>query len=170
MTLAGNLMSDDEWTFFEGFIRAVRHPNGCKPADHRLVLMTSSGSCGPVRPGGTCQRSLASGHPSAGSSGTGRSPDCGRHPGCLEPREARARQAPDDRHRAGKRHLSERTGEGDQGPPPCGRRKGGAPKQAPGRSRGGFSTGIHLRVNGAGLPMRTGITPGRIETTRAMIW
>ncbi len=38
MNLARNLISDDEWTFFEGFIRAVRHPNGRKPADHRLVL------------------------------------------------------------------------------------------------------------------------------------
>ncbi|WP_283178810.1 transposase [Gemmobacter sp. 24YEA27] len=31
-------ISDDEWTFFEGFIRAARHSNGRKPADHRLVL------------------------------------------------------------------------------------------------------------------------------------
>ena len=36
--MARNLISDDEWTFFEGFIRAVRHPNGRKPVDHRLVL------------------------------------------------------------------------------------------------------------------------------------
>ena len=38
MNLARNLISDDEWTFFEGFIRAVRHPNGRKPAGHHLVL------------------------------------------------------------------------------------------------------------------------------------
>ena len=38
MSLARNLISDDEWAFFEGFIRAVRHPNGRKPVDHRLVL------------------------------------------------------------------------------------------------------------------------------------
>lgn len=38
MGLARNLISDDEWAFFEGFIRAVRHPNGRKPTDHRLVL------------------------------------------------------------------------------------------------------------------------------------
>ena len=38
MILARNLISDDEWAFFEGFIRGVRHPNGRKPADHRLVL------------------------------------------------------------------------------------------------------------------------------------
>jgi len=30
-----------------------------------------------------------------------------------------------------------------------------------GRSRGGFTTKIHLRVNGAGLPMRSDITPGK---------
>lgn len=33
-----NLTSDEEWTFLEGFIRAVRHPTGRNPADHRLVL------------------------------------------------------------------------------------------------------------------------------------
>nr|AKJ20427.1 transposase OrfB [Paracoccus kondratievae] len=92
---------------------------------------------------------MASGHLSTGSSGAGRSPGCGGHPGCLEPREARARQAPDDRQHC------------DQGPPPCGRRKRGTPKEAPGHSRGGFSTKIHLRVNGAGLPIRTEITPGQ---------
>ena len=36
--MARNLMSDDEWAFFEGFIRAVRHANGRKPVNHRLVL------------------------------------------------------------------------------------------------------------------------------------
>lgn len=38
MTLARNLISDDEWAFFERFIHAVRRPNGHKPSDHRLVL------------------------------------------------------------------------------------------------------------------------------------
>ena len=38
MSLARNLISDDEWAFFEGFIRAVRHPNRRKPTNHRLVL------------------------------------------------------------------------------------------------------------------------------------
>ena len=37
----------------------------------------------------------------------------------------------------------------------------GTTKVALGRSRGGFSTKIHLRVNGAGPPMRTAITPGQ---------
>ncbi len=73
----------------------------------------------------------------------------GGHTECFEPREARARKAPDDRQHHG------------QDPPPCGRRKRGTPKEALGRSIGGFSTKIHLRVNGAGLPMRTEITPGK---------
>ncbi len=38
MSLARNLVSDDERAFCEGFIRAVRHPNGRKPADHHIVL------------------------------------------------------------------------------------------------------------------------------------
>lgn len=31
-------MSGEEWSFFEGFLRAVRAPNGRKPTNHRLVL------------------------------------------------------------------------------------------------------------------------------------
>lgn len=37
-SLARNLMSDEEWAFFEPFILAVRAPNGRKPVDHRRVL------------------------------------------------------------------------------------------------------------------------------------
>lgn len=39
--------------------------------------------------------------------------------------------------------------------------KRATPGQDFGRSRGGFTTKIHLRVNGAGLPMRSEITPGQ---------
>lgn len=38
MKLARNLISDEEWAFFEGFILAVRHPNGHKAANRHLVL------------------------------------------------------------------------------------------------------------------------------------
>ena len=36
--LARNLMSDDEWVFFEAFITAIRGQGGRPPRDHRLVL------------------------------------------------------------------------------------------------------------------------------------
>ena len=36
--LARDLMSDEEWAFFERFILAVRAPNGRKLTCHRLVL------------------------------------------------------------------------------------------------------------------------------------
>ena len=36
--LARDLTSDEEWAFFERFIRTVRAPNGRKPTNHRLVL------------------------------------------------------------------------------------------------------------------------------------
>lgn len=36
--MARHLMSDDEWAFFEGYILAVRAPNGRKGVTHRLVL------------------------------------------------------------------------------------------------------------------------------------
>ncbi|BBU54976.1 hypothetical protein KU6B_12410 [Mameliella alba] len=34
--LARDLLSDEEWAFFERFIRTVRAPNGRKPTNHRL--------------------------------------------------------------------------------------------------------------------------------------
>lgn len=37
-SLARDLMSDEEWAFFEPFILAVRAQNGRKPINHRLVL------------------------------------------------------------------------------------------------------------------------------------
>jgi transposase len=37
-SLARDLMSDEEWAFFERFILAIRAPNGRKSANHRLVL------------------------------------------------------------------------------------------------------------------------------------
>ena len=38
ISLARDLMSDEEWAFFERFILAVLAPNGRKPTNHRLVL------------------------------------------------------------------------------------------------------------------------------------
>ena len=46
------------------------------------------------------------------------------------------------------------------GAPPRSRRKGGIQKNGLGRSRGGFSTKIHLRTNAQGLPIATTLTPG----------
>ena len=38
ISLARDLMSDEEWAFHERFILAIRAPNGRKPLNHRLVL------------------------------------------------------------------------------------------------------------------------------------
>ncbi len=47
----------------------------------------------------------------------------------------------------------------------CGRKKGaadqGPEKEALGRSRGGFSTKIHVSVSGLGLPVEIRLTPGQ---------
>ena len=37
-SLARDLMSDEEWAFFERFILSVRAPNGRKSTNHRRVL------------------------------------------------------------------------------------------------------------------------------------
>ena len=50
--------------------------------------------------------------------------------------------------------------DGHPGAPPCSRRKRGIQKNALGRSRGGFSTKIHLRTNAEGLPIATTLTAG----------
>jgi transposase len=38
ISLARDLMSDEECMFFEHFILTVRAPNGRKPKNHRIVL------------------------------------------------------------------------------------------------------------------------------------
>jgi len=43
----------------------------------------------------------------------------------------------------------------------CAAGAGGTPRQGLGRSRGGFSTKIHLRTNGIGLPVAVDIAPGQ---------
>ena len=49
----------------------------------------------------------------------------------------------------------------------CGRRKGGTQNQDLGRSRGGFSTKIHVRTNRAGLPIGIVLTPGEAHDSTA---
>ena len=41
------------------------------------------------------------------------------------------------------------------------KKKGGTENQALGRSRGGFSTKIHITVDGLGNPLRMHLTPGQ---------
>ncbi|MFT8246839.1 transposase [Roseomonas sp. BN140053] len=48
-----------------------------------------------------------------------------------------------------------------------GGRKGGAHRQGLGRSRGGFSTKIHLRANAYGLPIGLTLTPGEAHDSTA---
>jgi hypothetical protein len=53
------------------------------------------------------------------------------------------------------------------GAPPCRRRKrGNQEKQALGRSRGGFSTKIHLRTNAKGNPLTFDLTGGEVHETQ----
>ncbi|MFT8247351.1 IS5 family transposase [Roseomonas sp. BN140053] len=49
----------------------------------------------------------------------------------------------------------------------CGGRKRGARRQGLGRSRGGFSTKIHLRTNAHGLPVGLTLTPGEAHDSTA---
>jgi transposase len=51
--------------------------------------------------------------------------------------------------------------------PARGWRQGGQQDQALGRSRGGFSTKLHLRCEARGLPLAFVLTPGQAHETRA---
>jgi transposase len=51
--------------------------------------------------------------------------------------------------------------------PARGRRQRGQDGQALGRSRGGFSTKLHLRCDARGLPLALVLTPGEAHETRA---
>jgi transposase len=51
--------------------------------------------------------------------------------------------------------------------PARGRGRGGQQGQALGRSRGGFSTKLHLRCDARGLPLAIVLTPGEAHETRA---
>jgi hypothetical protein len=52
-------------------------------------------------------------------------------------------------------------------PPARGGSQGGQQEQALGRSRGGFSTKLHLRCDARGLPLAFVLTPGEAHETRA---
>jgi transposase len=52
-------------------------------------------------------------------------------------------------------------------PPARGRRQRGQDGQALGRSRGGFSTKLHLRCDARGLPLAFVLTPGETHEARA---
>lgn len=75
----------------------------------------------------------------------------GRHAGGAQRHWGRPEQCADDRlhHRAR--------------PPACGGRKRGAQNQDLGRSRGGYSTKIHLRTNSIGLPVAVTLSGGEVS-------
>jgi transposase len=81
--------------------------------------------------------------------------DAGRHlgvdAGSAERQRGCAAQRADDRQH------------GDPGAPSGGRRKRGTQKQGFGRSKGGFTTKIHLRANADGLPVAAEITGGEVS-------
>ncbi|MBB1493401.1 IS5 family transposase [Paracoccus sp. MC1854] len=149
-SLARDLMSDEEWAFHEPFIRAVRAPSGRKPVNHRLVLdgifwIARTGSPWRDLPEEfgkwfsvyrQFRRWTLAGLWEQIMDALNESKAV---PDALQMIDSTVVRA---HHQAagGKR---------------------GTPRQGFGRSRGGFTTKIHLRVNSAGLPMRIEITPGQ---------
>ena len=157
--MARGLMSDAEWSFFEPFLRGVRAPQGRPAGDRRRVL---DGVFWIARTG-SAWRDLPEefGKWSSVYRQVRRWTLAGLWEAILEAlnegaslRRAIARPASDGRqhHRAG---ASARCGG-----------KGGSARQGVGRSRGGLTTKIHLRVNAWGLPMRADVTPGQTSDHR----
>lgn len=69
--------------------------------------------------------------------------------------------------RTGRRALADARRHRGPRSPARGWRQGGQDGQALGRSRGGFSTKIHLRCDARGLPLAIILTPGQTHETRA---
>ncbi|MBK4216317.1 IS5 family transposase [Paracoccus caeni] len=148
MSLARKLISDEEWVLFEASMRAVRHPNRRRPSNHHIVI---EGIFWIARTG-AAWRDLPEEFGKWSSvyrqfrrwKLAGLWEDildalnyAGIAPDTLQMLDNTAIRA--HYHAAGA--------------------NGGPQKETLGRSRGGFTTKIHLRVNGAGLPMSTVITP-----------
>lgn len=68
-----------------------------------------------------------------------------------------------ERHRGRSGQSADDRQHGDPGAPLRSGRKRGTPRQGLGRSKGGFTTKIHLRANGDGLPMAAEITGGEVS-------
>src|SRR5271156_6383867 len=73
-----------------------------------------------------------------------------------------------ERERRGPRQRADDRLDHRARPPTCRRRpkKAGAQGEGLGRSRGGFSTKIHLRSNGLGLPVAVVLTGGEVSDVR----
>ncbi|WP_099913077.1 IS5 family transposase [Puniceibacterium antarcticum] len=150
ISLARDLMSDEEWMFFEHSILTVRAPNGRKPKNHRIVL---DGIFWIARTGAPW-RDLPEefGKWSSVYRQFRRWTLVGLWEQIMDAlNESKA--VPDALQMIDSTVIRAHHQAGGL--------KRGTARQVFGRSRGGFTTKIHLRVNAAGLPMRTEITPGQ---------
>ena len=109
------------------------------------------------------------GRPLAGNPGTLREVEHGLAPlrPLARPGRVRGGLRRPGWERRGRRALADAGQHHDPRPPACGRREGGQDGQALGRSRGGFSTKLHLRCDAQGLPLALVLTPGETHETRA---
>lgn len=144
------MIDHEDSASYEGFICTVWRPNGHRLTNHRIVLD------GVFRIARTRApwRDLPLGP-------LGPPRDLGgavaEHLGHAERRRGRAGQTSDGRQ------LS------DSSSASCGRLKGGS-GSGPLPFEGWFSIRRHLRVDGTGLPTKTGITPGRGSDYTRTIW
>ncbi|NJS40608.1 MAG: IS5 family transposase [Rhodobacteraceae bacterium] len=161
-SLARDLMTDAEWAFYDRFILAARAPNGRNPTNHRLVL---NGIFWIARTG-SLWRDLPEEFDKWSSvyRQFRRWTLAGLWEGILEALNE-SRLVPDALQMI---DIEPVNATGSREPARVVRAhhqaagaKRGTPRQGLGRSRGSVTTKIHLRVNAAGLPMRSGITPGQ---------
>ncbi len=142
-------MSDDEWSLFEHFILAIQAQNVRQPTNHRLVLdgifwISRTGSPWRDLPEefgkwSSVYRQFRHWTMAGLWEGILEALDqSGAVPNALQLMKAQLFA----------RIIKQRA-------------QKGTPRQGFGRSRGGVTTKIHLRVNAHGLPMRTDITPGQ---------
>jgi hypothetical protein len=154
-------MSDGEWAFFAPFVIETGLRRGRRPRDHRLVLdgvfwIARTGS--PWRDlhdqfgkWSSVYRQFRRWTLSGGL-------------GCAAGRPQRERRTPGQRADNRLDHRAR--------PPTCRRRpkKAAGPEgEGLGRSRGCFSTKIHLRSNGLGLPVAVVLTDGEVSDVKGYV-
>ena len=154
-------LTDDQWRRLRPLLPAQRPKTGRPGKDHRTVINgiprfhegRLCGFCVPGPNGGICPSALAPGPPWPAVSTGGGGRDCGTRLLAEVQQEADAsgqvdwevHYVDDTNVRAHQHAAGGKKGDGDQ---------------ALGRSRGGFGTKVHLRVEGQGKPVAIRADPG----------
>ncbi len=153
--MSRGLISDEEWAVFAGFLDVPGEQGGRPPKDHRRVLYSILW----IARTGAPWRDIPAEFGKWNSVAQQFRHWSVRRVGCGAAIPCRQRQT--------SRLIADDRQHHDPGTSLCRRHKRGTQNEALGRSRGGFSTKIHLRTNAAGLPVAAVLTGGETHDVKA---